>query len=163
MLKFLSVAAGRRAMARGWALLSLGFLLATLLATPLANIPEPIPCLPGPQACTPCHAQDLETRWARGRGRPCTSYCQGCHRPSDLKSHHPVALQLRRPPRDPALLAPEGRLGCTTCHDLGRPRRDSVSWRSQSLFDRTFRRKASHPTYYLALRNDRGQLCRACH
>lgn len=63
---------------------------------------------------------------------------------------------------DPLLTA-AGTNTCVTCHDTTMPRVDSSPWESQSLFARIARRSASHRTRYLAMRNDKGQLCRSCH
>jgi hypothetical protein len=55
------------------------------------------------------------------------------------------------------------RTGCATCHDLATPRHDQVRWKAESLFDRLFRSQDHYQTYLLVYRNDKGQLCLACH
>lgn len=117
----------------------------------------------GPAACAPCHAQDARTRWEAHRTRPCTPYCLTCHRKEEMSRHHMVGSPLPRAPNARLPLTADHKTACCTCHDLARPRYDGVRWKAASLADRMFRQEARYPTYFLAERNDQGQLCLACH
>lgn len=115
----------------------------------------------GPEACARCHAADPAAALAPRLARPCVALCASCH---ELRGgHHPVGVALSPGSRPPLLLTDDGRTTCCTCHDVTRPRVDGVAWASRSLFDRLARRVRESRTYYLVERNDRGQLCRACH
>lgn len=116
-----------------------------------------------PSACQPCHQEDGAARWASYRQQPCSPYCLTCHLPKDMAQHHAIGVPLPRAAGKDLRLTSEGRMACTTCHRLSTPRRDQVRWRAESLYGRLFRRQDSHLTYFLVIRNDRGQLCRACH
>lgn len=123
-----------------------------------------LPCPPvASQACQPCHASDLAERFPARKDRPCSPYCQACHFKEHPEQHHPVGVLLKKNPPDPRLLASGNRLGCATCHDLATPRYDRVRWKAESLFDRMFRSQDQYPTFLLAIRNDRGQICLGCH
>ena len=126
---------------------------------------EQVPCLESlsVQACAPCHKEDAAARLDKDRFQPCAPFCLTCHPPKDMEKHHPIGRKLDRPLRTPLRLDRKGQTTCATCHHLGRPRHDAVSWKSESLYDRYFRRQDRHKTYLLAVRNDRGQLCKACH
>ncbi|MBI4913882.1 MAG: hypothetical protein HY823_14200 [Acidobacteria bacterium] len=143
--------------------LALTLLLGLAVGWVRAQVTPP-PCLPPSQeACRPCHPSGPSPLQGSRALRPCSPYCRSCHFKDQTGQHHPIGVNLRKPPGDSRLLVPAGRLECATCHDLGTPRRDRGRWKSESLFDRWFRRQKDYPTYFLALRNDRGQLCLACH
>lgn len=80
-----------------------------------------------------------------------------------MEKHHTIGGKLERTPQPPLRLDARSQLTCCTCHHLGRPRHDRIRWKAESLFDRVFRRQDRHKTYLLVVRNDRGQLCKACH
>ena len=80
-----------------------------------------------------------------------------------MAQHHTIGVQLVKSMAVDLPLTPDHRLTCTTCHRLSQPRQDRVRWRAESLFGRLFRRQDTYQTYYLVIRNDRGQLCRVCH
>ena len=87
-----------------------------------------------------------------------------CHeKRSDLERHHPVGVSLSMVPNPTLKLTSKGKNACFTCHDLSRPRYDTVRWKSASLFDRLFRKESRYKTYFLLMQNDRGQLCQNCH
>jgi hypothetical protein len=141
-------------------ILFLGLACALLLTAQEATAP----CIPASveKSCRSCHPGD-GARWESRRSRPCSKYCLSCHAPKEMEKHHPVGGKLPATPPPGLLLTGEGTTGCSTCHDLGKPRFDKVRWRSESLYDRLFRRQPRYRTYFLAVRNDRGQLCKACH
>ena len=135
---------------------------ASLLAQSGAEFPGHAP-LASAAACAPCHATDAQTRWEASRHRACTPLCLTCHTKEAMAKHHPVDNPVTRPPRIPLRLTGDQKSACFTCHDLGNRRYDAVRWKAESLFGRLLRRESRHLTYYLATRNDRGQLCLACH
>jgi hypothetical protein len=141
------------------------FILFGTLSLPAFAAPD----MPGHMAlqtatpCLGCHAQDGQARWSSNRWQACTSYCQSCHAPAEMGQHHPVDTVLTKIPSAPLPLSATRRTACFTCHDLSRQRFDRVRWKSESLFGRLFRKQNEYKTYFLTLRNDRGQLCLACH
>ncbi len=133
------------------------------LALAVPNDPT-LPCLPaGATACATCHAKDLQERFPAHRNHPCTTYCLKCHFKDAKEEHHSVGTPLRRKPKDGRLVTVGDRLGCATCHDLATPRYAEARWKAESLFDRMFRSQDRYKTYLLVYRNDKGQLCLACH
>lgn len=112
-------------------------------------------------ACMTCHATAEAEELAARITRPCRDMCATCH--AFREGHHPVGVRLSRPVPAPLLLTKRDTNTCVTCHDVTRPRFESSAWVSQSLFDRAIHRSNRNPTYYLVMRNDRGQLCRNCH
>lgn len=131
-----------------------------------AQSPDDMPgraALKDPAACRPCHQEDAAARWVAHRERPCTAYCHTCHLVADMAKHHTVDSLLRKPPHEELPLTAGRRTACFTCHTLARARHDSVRWKAESLFGRVFHRAPRQKTYFLVIRNDRGQLCRACH
>lgn len=139
-------------------------LLAAVLLFALAARGEDAPCLAAaPAACAACHKDDAAVRYGADRMQPCAGYCGTCHAPKEMGRHHSIGSRLERTKQVPLRLDGQGRTTCATCHQLGRPRYDARPWKAESLFDRLFRRQDRHKTYLLAVRNDRGQLCKACH
>lgn len=138
-----------------------------LLASPAASLAaEGNPAAGGHPAwsvesCLSCHRAD-ETSDLSGRvTRPCRTLCASCHQFRD--GHHPVGVSIPRAVPAPLLLTKGGTNTCVTCHDTTRPRVDRTPWASTSLFERIAHRSGEHRTYYLAMRNEKGQLCRNCH
>ncbi len=113
--------------------------------------------------CQNCHGKEAAQIWSAARDLCCTPYCQTCHPATAMNQHHPIGTELTRTPAPPLPLTATRRTACFTCHDLSRPRFATVRWKAESLFGRLFRRQAEFKTYYLTIRNDRGQLCLACH
>lgn len=115
-----------------------------------------------PDRCAACHAPGDPRRTAPAARGGCDAQCIQCHA-KDTAGHHPTGVAIPAL-RDSSLeRSSKGRIACRTCHDLDRPAADSMPWRAQSLFDAVFRRQARYPTYHLAMRNHRGQLCQSCH
>lgn len=115
-------------------------------------------------SCATCHKKDVQARLAKGADKPCTPYCMSCHKQPEMERHHPVEAELAGQPADAKLHLADGkRMVCTSCHDLSRPRYDSVRWKAASLFDRMFHDSPRYKTYFLSMRNDTGQLCLVCH
>lgn len=114
------------------------------------------------QACAACH-KDAPKRWAANQSRPCTPYCATCHKKTETERHHPVGVVLPKAPEEGLPLLAGNKMACATCHDLSKPRFDSVRWKAASLFDRIFREELRYKTFFLSHRNDKGQLCLSCH
>lgn len=113
------------------------------------------------ESCRACHGA-AEVFAISGRvSRPCRTLCASCHAFRD--GHHSTGATIRGVLPAPMVLTAAGASTCVTCHDTTVPRVDKIPWESQSLFARIARRSSENPTRYLAMRNDRGQLCRACH
>lgn len=135
-------------------------------ASPSAGAPEGAPTASGHpsftvESCLACHREGEAASLTGRVARPCRALCASCHELRD--GHHPIGVPIPRALRAPLLLTAEGTNTCVTCHDTTRPRVDEAPWESQSLFARLARRSKENPTRYLAVRNDRGQLCRSCH
>ncbi|MHB8799471.1 MAG: hypothetical protein ACYDBY_13505 [Thermoanaerobaculia bacterium] len=111
-------------------------------------------------ACSRCHAPSESELLEARLSRPCASLCATCH--DDRETHHPSSVRVSGL-RAPLLLTSVGKLTCSTCHDVTAPRHRETAWTSRSLVDRLAPRKGPHPTRLLAMKNDRGQLCRSCH
>lgn len=113
------------------------------------------------ESCLACHRADEAPAISPRVARPCRPLCASCHGLRD--GHHPVGVRIPRALAAPLLLTASGSNTCVTCHDTTKPRFDSTPWESQSFFARIARRSGRHPTRLLAMRNDKGQLCRSCH
>lgn len=111
--------------------------------------------------CLECHRPEEASAIASRIARPCRALCATCHGVRD--GHHPVDIPISRTPPTPLVPTAAGTITCVTCHDTNQPRVDRNPWESQSLFQRLARKGKEHPTRYLATRNDKGQLCKACH
>lgn len=111
--------------------------------------------------CSSCHAQEESASIAARVSRPCRTLCARCH--EFRERHHAVGVPIPARASTRLLLTRAGTITCSTCHDTSRPRTESAPWVSQSLFDRVARRSGENRTHYLAMRNDKGQLCRNCH
>lgn len=113
------------------------------------------------EGCLACHRAEETASISLRVARPCRTLCASCH---DLRDgHHPIGIPIARALPAPLVLTAAGTSTCVTCHDTTRPRADRVPWASTSLFERLARRSGEHRTYYLAMRNEKGQLCRNCH
>lgn len=113
------------------------------------------------ESCLACHPAGEVVTISPRVARPCRTLCASCHGMRD--GHHPVGVRIGRKPSAPLLLTASDTNTCVTCHDTTKPRVDSSPWESQSLFARVAWRSKEHPTRFLAMKNDKGQLCRACH
>lgn len=111
-------------------------------------------------SCFSCHARAEREAFGVRLSRPCVPLCTTCH--DDRETHHPTGARVPGL-RAPLLLTGDGKLTCSTCHDPTAPRRRDLAWTSQALVGRLVPPRGPHPTRLLVMRNDRGQLCRACH
>ncbi len=139
----------------------LGLMVTLSVATPEVEDARTTGCLQQAPSCVACH-EDGEKRWASNRYWACTPYCMTCHR-EQMVRHHKIGIILPKAPENGLRLAVGMRNACFTCHDLSRPRYDTVRWKATSLFDRLFRNEDRYKTYFLTQRNDHGQLCLSCH
>lgn len=112
--------------------------------------------------CKRCHSGSDIT----GFGDPtitCDIYCLSCHNTITPKNHHPVGVKMHGSVEHDLHYSKLKKMMCITCHDLHVDRFDSSPWKSQSLFDLTFKRKKKFKTYYLSIKNNKGQMCKTCH
>ncbi|MEI7841784.1 MAG: hypothetical protein WCI39_02030 [Gallionellaceae bacterium] len=113
-------------------------------------------------ACALCH-KDAAKRLAAHQHRPCSPYCSTCHKKEEMDRHHPVGTELEHDADDEMPLTAKKEIACVTCHNMSQPRYDTQRWKATSLFDRLFRNEKQHKTYFLSMKNDKGQLCLTCH
>jgi hypothetical protein len=123
---------------------------------PPASLPSPA------TVCSSCH-EDSQKRWAARQNQPCTAYCMSCHKKAEMERHHTIGSVLPDIPGEVLRLTEDKKTACFTCHNLSQPRYDSVRWKAASLFDRLFRSESRYKTFFLAQRNEQGQLCQNCH
>lgn len=118
--------------------------------------------MPPSSVCASCH-EDSQIRWLSNQYRACTKYCMNCHKKPEMGRHHIVGRTLPKAPNDAMPLTSEMKVACTTCHNMSQPRYGSDRWKAASMFDRLFHDESRYKTYFLAQRNDQGQLCLSCH
>jgi hypothetical protein len=111
-------------------------------------------------SCAECHPKRAGVQLTATPAYACSASCLKCH--DKVGAHHPVGKKLETEAPVTAVLGRRGTVECFTCHALGQPRYDLTPRRSQSLFDRLFR-KPDLRTYYLPVSNQDGGLCRVCH
>jgi len=140
------------------------FLMLFMYAFGLDNETKKImPFVDDTSYCTRCHtSSDIQNKL----GDPaitCDIYCLTCHKTITQKNHHPVNIKMTEPVEHDFHYSKFKKIMCVTCHDLHVDRFDSSPWKSQSLFDLTFRKKKKFKTYYLTIQNNKGQMCKTCH
>ncbi len=113
-------------------------------------------------ACASCH-KDAPKRLVAHQHRPCSPYCATCHKKEEMERHHPVGTELEHDADDQMPLSAQKEIACVTCHNMSQMRYDKTRWKATSLFDRLFRNETKHKTYFLSMKNDKGQLCLTCH
>ncbi|MDY6934845.1 MAG: hypothetical protein SVZ03_11590 [Spirochaetota bacterium] len=111
--------------------------------------------------CTECHRKGELKNNQYNVIQTCDNLCLKCHK--DITSHHEIGLKIEDQLHQKLHLTEKNRIACFTCHNLGIKRFDSSSWKAESLFESMFKRKSRYKTYYLAIKNDKGQLCKKCH
>jgi len=126
-------------------------------------------CLPKPaaspsSACTSCHSNTPRS-FATNHDSLCTPYCLNCHSKAEMDRHHTVGTPLpsTADAEHDMQLTADKKIACITCHDMAQPRYDKVRWKASSLFERLFHQENRYKTYFLAMKNDQGQLCLTCH
>jgi hypothetical protein len=111
--------------------------------------------------CLECH-NTSETKRLANPSKSCSTYCLTCHK-DKKENHHKIGIRTKHSPPLDLEYTERGRIACYTCHNLNNNRYDSESWKSQSIFESTFRKQSKYKTYYLVLKNNNGQLCDKCH
>lgn len=147
--------------------LSLLFIPATIIilySMVMALDPETqkiMPFVSTTRDCLKCHSPDDANNF-RNPSQACDPMCMMCHK--SMGSHHAVGIKLEGDlPAGLGPLTERGKLMCITCHDLRHPRYDSNPWRSESLYESIFQKQRNYKTYYLTVKNSKGQLCNKCH
>jgi hypothetical protein len=111
--------------------------------------------------CMKCHSPG-DTAKLKNPAYACDTYCMTCHK--GLGNHHPVGIKLEGdPPDGVGPLTDRQKMACKTCHDVGSNRNDSTPWRSESLYESIFQKQRQYMTYFLVIKNNKGQMCNKCH
>ncbi len=113
-------------------------------------------------ACASCH-KDAPKRYAANQHRPCTPFCATCHKKEEMDKHHPVGTEIEHEAHEEMPITAQKEIECVTCHNMSQARYDKARWKATSLFERMFRNETKHKTYFLSMKNDKGQLCLTCH
>jgi hypothetical protein len=115
--------------------------------------------------CIKCHPDNKSAGLIKEPALSCNTYCMSCHsKKKDIRDkHHVVRVRINFKPKFEFRSSANNRIMCITCHNLKRKRYDSVSWKSESLFERMFKGKKQYRTFYLVIRNNEGKLCTKCH
>lgn len=108
--------------------------------------------------CIKCHKNSQFPEPAKA----CKTYCSTCHKENNT-NHHITDVPLKQKRDFPFELTRRNKITCRTCHDLKTGRHASSPWKAVSLYESIFSKKKKHKTYYLILKNDKGQLCKNCH
>ncbi len=125
-----------------------------------ASTKKDMPFVSTAKYCLECHSRQEALVFKVRVTKSCSTYCKTCHK--DLTAHHQVDKFLTgKKPK--TLDLHNNKIACFTCHDLQTKRFDSVSWKSESLFESMFGSKDVYRTYFLIERNKDGQLCKRCH
>lgn len=145
-----------------WILPLLVMVLAGLV---IAADPETVKIMPfvsSSQDCVKCHSASEVQQWSNDTANACDAHCMTCHKA--MGSHHTVGVNVQgNLPESMGPLTRGSKLRCVTCHNLSRNRFDEAPWRSESLYESIFQRKNQYKTYYLVMKNTKGQLCNTCH
>jgi hypothetical protein len=139
-------------------------LLYTLYTARAEKTEERVPCFTGRGQCMQCHGEEQVERLfkeERGVNRPCDNACGQCHKKN--KAHHQTGMTVDYTVPEDIRLGKDKQVACMTCHDLSVARFSRTARKAQSLFQRMFKGKKKHKTYYLVMDNRSGQLCKKCH
>ena len=123
--------------------------------------PEKIECRQDIAACDLCHQVDAAIAREAGVENACSQYCGTCHK--DKGTHHPIGMALPADKTDGLRLSLNHSVACISCHRINMDRFSDQSWKAESAFDHLFKKQAKYKTYFLAKRNNKGQLCMVCH
>ncbi len=122
---------------------------------------NPHPFIASETSCVECHKIKKMTVTVNDTENACSYLCLTCHK--DMDSHHAINLRLSEPFPAKFVLTSKNRVTCITCHRLKTNQYDTSSWKAESLYESIFNSKKIYKTYYLAKRNNDGQLCKTCH
>ncbi len=120
-----------------------------------------MPFISSKSFCSECHQAEDSKFILQNLTNPCDYLCNKCHK--GLELHHKVGMKLAGRLSRKFYLTRKKKIACFTCHDLKTKRYDNTSWRAESLFENIFRKKTKYKTYYLVIKNTKGQLCKKCH
>jgi hypothetical protein len=112
--------------------------------------------------CYKCHKKSDGSDLLKNPAMSCSTYCMTCHKDKAV-DHHKVGMRMEKRSNVNLRFTGEGRMACYTCHDVDNRRFSRSSWKSESLYDSVFRKKIRYKTYFLTVKNDKGQLCIKCH
>ncbi len=115
--------------------------------------------------CRKCHSDKKSAGLLINPALSCDINCMTCHgkKKEVMEKHHAVKVRLSFKTKFQFRLSVHNRMMCITCHNLNGKRFDSVSWKSESLFEKMFKGKSRYKTFYLVMRNNKGTLCVQCH
>lgn len=124
-----------------------------------------MPFIESASYCKKCHFYKNSVNYLVNPALSCDTYCMTCHRTNKeiTDKHHAVKVRLNFKPKFEFRTTGNNRIMCITCHDLNGKRFDTVSWKSESLYEKLFTNKSHYKTYYLVIRNNNGKLCTKCH
>ncbi len=108
--------------------------------------------------CTKCH----ENSTFPDSADACKNYCITCHKEND-SNHHSTNASLKKVTDYSFKLTDRKKITCRTCHNLKLKRHAESAWKAESLYDSLFSKKKQYKTYYLPIKNNKGQLCKKCH
>lgn len=126
-----------------------------------SDSPQEKPCRTELSLCAQCHQGDNSIAVSDGRGFICDSACRKCHKRMNV--HHKTGMTVDFAIPDELKLTKRKQLACASCHDLNIERFSTTPRKAQSLFGRMFKGKKKYKSYYLAMDNRSGQLCKKCH
>lgn len=111
--------------------------------------------------CSQCHGAGIGRSFAVDK-RTCDQYCKTCH--GKMEGHHATDVKPGDRMKPGALrLKGDGSMACFTCHDATMPRFAAQSYRSRAPLVLLFDWNRKHRTFFLTVRNNKGQLCMICH
>lgn len=122
---------------------------------------DPHPFLSSDASCVECHRLKKIQVSANDTGNACSFLCLTCHK--DIGNHHAINVRVKEEIPGQLILTSKKKLACITCHRLKNNRYDTSSWKAESLYENLFKSKKTYKTYYLAVKNNDGQLCKMCH
>jgi hypothetical protein len=121
-----------------------------------------MPFVSDPRICLSCHKTAEDAGYLKNPAEACATFCKTCHK--DMGQHHAVGVALSKQKPLPGIrLNQKLAVNCVSCHNLLSSRYDNKPWKGESLYGRFFQRASRYKTFYLRVRNHRGDLCRCCH
>ena len=111
--------------------------------------------------CSTCHNINNIKKALNNPVRACDNFCGTCH--DNMENHHKVGMELKQKLSPKVTLSKDTKVACFSCHNITKKRFDRVSWSAESLFSSLLSFKSKYKTYYLGMRNNKGQLCKECH
>lgn len=112
-------------------------------------------------SCVSCHEQNEISTRLKNPAKSCDLYCVRCHK--NMNEHHSVGAAVKGIRPDNIVLSEKAKIACFSCHNLNIKRFDTECWRAESLYESIFHSRDIYKTYFLAVKNNNGQLCKKCH